>query len=250
MYAAQGNDGRPWPWGAVGDNDTWGYTHRPNVSHAMTMPPPTAVDAYPSGASPLGVEAMVSGVREWTDVYTDAHMSRAVLRGGSYWSPLPQPAVVGRYFFNHSTDIGYTDGAPNWYYREYTSTLHHTDFPGMATERFRLLAVAANPLEPIEIGAANVNPAATPLTHHTTLVNSSCFNTGRKHYVSTGGHQLRTGYTSWLHKQSPTTIQFPVIMLNGRLPLFSADAIGQYGQIGRDRLPLRRRLVSSSRLGA
>ena len=85
---------------------------------------------------------MVSGVREWTDVYTDDHMSRAVLRGGSYWSPLPQPAVVMRYFFNYSTDIGYTDGAPNWYY--------------------------PNPLEPIEIGASNVKPVATPLTHHVT----------------------------------------------------------------------------------
>ena len=27
-------------------------------------------------------EALVGGVREWTDVYSDAHTSRAVLRGG------------------------------------------------------------------------------------------------------------------------------------------------------------------------
>ena len=123
QYAGQGagsgsasGGGRPWPWGDEGDNETTGYTHRPNVSHAMTMPPPAAVDAYPSGASPFGVESMVGGVREWTDVYTDAHTSRAVLRGGSYWSPLPQPSVVYRYLFNYSSDIGYTDGAPNWYY--------------------------------------------------------------------------------------------------------------------------------------
>ena len=32
QYAAQGNDGRPWPWGAIGDNDTVGYTH-----HNMTQ---------------------------------------------------------------------------------------------------------------------------------------------------------------------------------------------------------------------
>ena len=36
------------------------------------------------------------------------------------------------------------DGAPNWYY--------------------------PNPLEPTEIGATNLKPAATPLTHHTTLL--------------------------------------------------------------------------------
>ena len=108
------------------------------------MPPPAAVDAYPSGASPFGVEGMVGGVREWTDVYTDAHTSRAVLRGGSYWSPLPQPSIVYRYLFNYSSDIGFTDGAPDWYY--------------------------PNPLEPIEIGATNLKPAATPLTHHTTLL--------------------------------------------------------------------------------
>jgi formylglycine-generating enzyme required for sulfatase activity len=116
QYAGQGTEGRLWPWGNVGDNDTTGYTHRPNVSHATVMPPPAAVDAYPSGASAFGVEGMVGGVREWTDVYTDEHTSRAVLRGGSYWSPLPQPSVVRRYLFNYSSDIGFTDGAPNWYY--------------------------------------------------------------------------------------------------------------------------------------
>ena len=116
QYAAQGSDGRVWPWGSTDDNETnGGYVHRPNVSHETVLPNPPAVDAYPAGASPFGVQAMVASVHEWTDEYTDAHMSRAVLRGGAHWCPLPQPAVMYDYFFNYTTGVGYTDGAPNWW---------------------------------------------------------------------------------------------------------------------------------------
>jgi formylglycine-generating enzyme required for sulfatase activity len=101
QYAAQGGDGRPWPWGWRADNATTGWTHAPNASHAQVgvepwtlksfvhdpayllyirqtlreytewcsnefniyayvqvMPQPTPVDAYPSGASPFGVEVL------------------------------------------------------------------------------------------------------------------------------------------------------------------------------------------------
>jgi iron(II)-dependent oxidoreductase len=116
QYAAQGSDGRAWPWGPGDDNSTTGFTHRANVSHETVMPLPPAVDAHPTGASPFGVESMVASVHEWTDQYSDAHMTRAVLRGGSHWSPVPQPAVMYEYFFNRTSNIGYTDGAPNWYF--------------------------------------------------------------------------------------------------------------------------------------
>lgn len=56
------------PWGMLDDNETLGYTHRPNVSHAVPMPAPPVVSAYPAGASAAGVEALVGSVAEWTDV--------------------------------------------------------------------------------------------------------------------------------------------------------------------------------------
>ena len=144
QFAAQGSDGRPWPWGSIGDNSSSGYVHVPNVSHSRTMPAPPAVDAYPLAVSPFGVEALVGSVYEWTDAYADEHTVRAVLRGGSYWSPLPNTSLIYRYFFNQSNNVGFTDGAPNWY--------------------------LPNPQDPIGIGASNVKPVPTPLTHHTTML--------------------------------------------------------------------------------
>ena len=182
QYAGQGTEGRLWPWGDAGDNDTTGYTHRPNVSHATVMPPPAAVDAYPSGASAFGVEGMVGGVREWTDVYTDEHTSRAVLRGGSYWSPLPQPSVVYKYLFNYTSDVGFTDGAPNWYYPNPLVSHSRAQLmcrrPAVVSHRRLIASSVSDPAapyaplnrsmqEPVEIGAPKT---ATPLTHHTTLL--------------------------------------------------------------------------------
>ncbi len=82
QYAAQGTDGRLYPWG--------------NRAHAAAIPKPenghelrgpTDVDAYPGGASPFGVMDLVGNVWQWTDEYVDEHTRAAVLRGGSYFRP-------------------------------------------------------------------------------------------------------------------------------------------------------------------
>lgn len=82
QYAAQGGDGRAYPWGAV-----WRDDAVPAPCIQRTMREPDDVDAHPAGASPFGVLDMVGNVWEWTDEYRDNHTRAAVLRGGSLYRP-------------------------------------------------------------------------------------------------------------------------------------------------------------------
>ncbi|MCU1321292.1 MAG: sulfatase-modifying factor protein [Acidobacteriaceae bacterium] len=98
QYAAQGNDGRTFPWG----NCDWLATSRgsgpsgcpadnttlaPTPDKGRTMLPPSDVDAHPQGASPFGVMDMVGNVWQWTDEYLDDHTAGAIIRGGSHYQP-------------------------------------------------------------------------------------------------------------------------------------------------------------------
>jgi iron(II)-dependent oxidoreductase len=97
QYAAQGNDGRTFPWG----NCDWlaasrggpsgcpadNTTLAPTPDKGRTMLPPSDVDAHPQGASPFGVMDMVGNVWQWTDEYLDDHTAGAILRGGSHYQP-------------------------------------------------------------------------------------------------------------------------------------------------------------------
>lgn len=82
-YAAQGTDGRAYPWG----ND-WNSAMVPPVDHGRTMRPLTDVDAFPQGASPFGVMDMVGNVWQWTDEFVDEHTRAAALRGSAYYQPI------------------------------------------------------------------------------------------------------------------------------------------------------------------
>jgi formylglycine-generating enzyme required for sulfatase activity len=78
QYAAQGTDGRTWPWGktfAKGScNDSLGR--------------PTPVNAFPRGKSPFGVLDLVGNVWQMTaDVYDTGSYTYIVIRGGSFWNP-------------------------------------------------------------------------------------------------------------------------------------------------------------------
>jgi formylglycine-generating enzyme required for sulfatase activity len=83
QYAAQGTDGRSYPWG-----DTWQPDAVPAPSHGRVLNAPDDVDAHPSGASPLGVMDLVGNVWQWTDEYTDEHTRAGILRGGSHYQPV------------------------------------------------------------------------------------------------------------------------------------------------------------------
>ncbi len=101
QYAAQGTDGRRFPWGncvwiAALDNPDglacpWGSDPKatpapiPDTGHQML--PASDVDAHPNGASPFGVMDLVGNVWQWTDEYVDTHTRAAILRGGSHYQP-------------------------------------------------------------------------------------------------------------------------------------------------------------------
>ncbi len=82
QYAAQGSDGRLYPWGNDRDPNSL-----PKQEAGRELRPPTDVDAFPKGASPYGAMDLVGNVWQWTDEYVDEHTRAAVVRGGSYYRP-------------------------------------------------------------------------------------------------------------------------------------------------------------------
>jgi gamma-glutamyl hercynylcysteine S-oxide synthase len=80
QYAAQGTDGRLYPWG----ND-WRANAVPVPEKGRTLRGPDDSDAHPLGASPFNVMDLVGNVWQWTDEYVDEHTRAALLRGGSYY---------------------------------------------------------------------------------------------------------------------------------------------------------------------
>lgn len=114
--AAQGTDGRKWPWGNEFDpakcNDSGG---------------PVPVRSYPEGRSPCGCYNMAGNVWEWTESErNDGHTRFVMVRGGSY--------------FKAEGSVWYADGGPQ-------PCTHHAKFirmwPGLdrcATIGFRCAA--------------------------------------------------------------------------------------------------------------
>ena len=82
QYAAQGSDGRRFPWG-----DSWDATAVPAPNRGRTLQAPADVDAHPQGASPFGVLDLVGNVWQWTDEFEDEHTRAAIVRGGSSYLP-------------------------------------------------------------------------------------------------------------------------------------------------------------------
>lgn len=73
--AMRGLDGQTWPWG-----NAW-QDKRCNLNSTGTTP----VDAYPSGASPLGCLDMIGNVWEW--LADERAGGKFILMGGSYKEP-------------------------------------------------------------------------------------------------------------------------------------------------------------------
>ncbi len=82
QYAAQGTDGRLYPWG-----NQWDASAVPEPEKGRTMRGPDPVDAHPKGVSPFGVMDLVGNVWQWTEEFTDDHTRAGILRGGSYYQP-------------------------------------------------------------------------------------------------------------------------------------------------------------------
>ncbi len=82
QYAAQGKDGRQYPWG-----NEWDRTAVPEPDQGRDLRGPDDVTAHPKGASPFGAMDMVGNVWQWTDEFEDEHTRTAIVRGGSYYQP-------------------------------------------------------------------------------------------------------------------------------------------------------------------
>jgi formylglycine-generating enzyme required for sulfatase activity len=75
QIAAQGADGRAWPWG-----------DRFDASRCNPGGKPTPVRAYPQGRSPSGCHDMTGNVWQWTESEaSDGHTRSAIIRGGSWF---------------------------------------------------------------------------------------------------------------------------------------------------------------------
>jgi formylglycine-generating enzyme required for sulfatase activity len=93
--AAQGTDGRKWPWG---DDDP--NSERVNLTGHRTMP----VRSCSAGRSPYGCYHMSGNVYEWTEsCRSDGHTRFVMIRGGSYFDAKADP---------ETTSYWYTDGGP------------------------------------------------------------------------------------------------------------------------------------------
>ncbi|MFN8206545.1 MAG: SUMF1/EgtB/PvdO family nonheme iron enzyme [Bacteroidales bacterium] len=78
QYAAQGTDGRKWPWG--------NEFHATKCNNSFGLPTP--VDAFPKGKSPFQVEDMVGNVWQLTaDEYDNGSYYFTIIRGGSFFNP-------------------------------------------------------------------------------------------------------------------------------------------------------------------
>lgn len=131
--AAQGTNGRKWPWG--NDDPTPEHVNRTGTH---TMP----VRSCPDGRSPYGCYHMSGNVYEWTESQrSDGHTRFAILRGGSYFDPHADPGT---------SSIWYNDGGPR-------PCTHHAKFilmyPGLdrcATIGFRCVKdVVTSDLKPL-----------------------------------------------------------------------------------------------------
>ena len=77
QHAAQGSDGRRYPWGA---------TMAPGRCNGGETGETTPVRAFPSGRSPFGCFDMCGNVWQWTESErSDGRTRFAILRGGSYY---------------------------------------------------------------------------------------------------------------------------------------------------------------------
>jgi formylglycine-generating enzyme required for sulfatase activity len=78
QYAAQGTDGRKWPWGNDFDSTL--------CNNASGQPSP--VNQFPDGESPLGVKDLVGNVWQLTqDVYDNGTYYFTMMKGGSFYKP-------------------------------------------------------------------------------------------------------------------------------------------------------------------
>lgn len=95
QYAAQGTDGRLYPWGNEKEANRM---PAPDTSRSMRVP--TSVIKFPKGVSPFGVMDMTGNVWQWTDEYVDEHTRNAVLKGCGFYH-----AQTSKWYFPEAYEL-------------------------------------------------------------------------------------------------------------------------------------------------
>jgi len=83
QYAAQGTDGRVYPWGNDKDQSRFPVEQCGKI---FTGSEPVTAHA-PQGDSPFGVSDLVGNVWQYTDEFQDEHTRYVIVRGGSNYRP-------------------------------------------------------------------------------------------------------------------------------------------------------------------
>lgn len=87
QLAAQGIDGRIYPWG--NDASNAGGSRFPTPSNGTEVPPLPSVTAFsPAGDSVFGMAGAVGIVWQYTDEFQDAHTRTVLLKGSSLYTPM------------------------------------------------------------------------------------------------------------------------------------------------------------------
>lgn len=82
QYAAQGGDGRLYPWGS-----SWNASNVPTPDTSRNPGPPPDVGQRPHAASPFGVQDLTGVVWQMTNKFCDEHTCALSLKGGSLYQP-------------------------------------------------------------------------------------------------------------------------------------------------------------------
>lgn len=85
QLAAQGSDGRLFPWG----NESAEGVRFPKTSNGTRVPPLPDIGSFsPAGDSVFGMADVVGHVWQYTDEFRDAHTRGVVLKGSSLYTPM------------------------------------------------------------------------------------------------------------------------------------------------------------------
>lgn len=108
QLAAQGTDGRLFPWGNTLDES--GQRHPlPSQNRSVPKLPPRG-SYSPAGDSVFGVADLVGTVWQYTDEFNDEHTRTVLLKGSSLYAPMlsadfPALRQVGNWYFPQSPQV-------------------------------------------------------------------------------------------------------------------------------------------------